>query len=90
VRHGKLCISANGDIFPCIFSRRTKLGNIRNQSLTDILASLNQRTLSAPSTERWQQCRESLSCSDCQAIAYLLKDAERIIPITQGGAHVAT
>jgi len=90
VRQGKLCISASGDVFPCIFSRRTTLGNIRKQSLSDILGSLEQRTLSAPSTERWQQCRESLSCSDCQAIAYLLQDAGRIIPIKQGGTHVAT
>ena len=90
LRHGKLCISSNGDVFPCIFSRRTKLGNIRKQSLSDMLASLDRRPLSRPSKENWQQCRESLSCSDCQAIAYLLQDAGQIIPIIEGGAHVAT
>ncbi len=90
VRHGKLCISASGDVFPCIFSRRTTLGNIRKQSLSDIFVSLDQRALSEPSAERWQQCRESLSCSDCQTIAYLLQDAGQVIPIIEGGAHVAT
>ena len=89
-RRGKLCVSASGDVFPCIFSRRTKLGNIRDQSLNDIITSLNQRNLSEPSTERWQQCRQSLSCSDCQAIAYLLQDAGQVIPIIEGEAHVAT
>jgi AdoMet-dependent heme synthase len=76
VRYGKLCIGAKGDVFPCIFSRRTRLGNIRDQSLTGILASLDHRAVSAPSIGRWRQCRESLSCSDCQAIAYLLGDGE--------------
>jgi len=90
VRHGKLCVSSNGEVFPCIFSRRTKLGNIRKQSLSDILASLDRRALSEPSIENWQQCRESLSCSDCQAIAYLLQDAGQVIPIIEGEAHVAT
>ena len=48
VRHGKLCVSSNGDVFPCIFSRRTKLGNIRKQSLSDMLASLDRLSLSKP------------------------------------------
>jgi len=94
VRRGKLCISASGDVFPCIFSRRTRLGNIRNHALHDILTSLNQRTLSTPSTERWMHCRESLSCSDCQAIAYLLEDdaghPQATIPILPRGANATT
>lgn len=73
VRHrGKLCISANGNVYPCIFSRQTQLGNIRNQNLHEMMQSLDQRTLSSPSADRWEQCRQSLSCSDCQAIAYAL------------------
>jgi len=88
-RRGKLCVSSSGDVFPCIFSRRSRLGNIRRQSLNDILASLDRRPLSAASAERWQQCRESLSCSDCQAIAYLLQDTSCVIPVTQEDAHVA-
>jgi len=90
IRRGKLCVSATGDVFPCIFSRSTRLGSIREQSLGDILVSLDQRSLSHASTQRWQQCRQSLSCSDCQAIAYLLQDAKPIIPIKEGEAHVAT
>jgi len=73
IRHrGKLCISANGCVYPCIFSRQTSLGNIRKQSLEMIMQSLDQYTLPPPSQQRWQQCRQGLSCSDCQAIAYAL------------------
>jgi len=71
-RRGKLCVSANGDVYPCIFSRQISLGNIRNQSLRNIMDMLDQHTLPPPSQQRWQQCRQGLSCSDCQAIAYAL------------------
>jgi len=71
-RRGKLCVSANGNVYPCIFSRRTLLGNIRCQTLTEIMQSLDQCNLPPPSAERWKQCRQGLSCSDCQAIAYAL------------------
>jgi len=70
--HGKLCVSAGGNVYPCIFSRRTKLGNIREQPLGAIMQTLDQRILPQPSQQRWQQCQQSLSCSDCQAIAYAL------------------
>jgi len=72
-RHrGKLCVSANGNVYPCIFSRQTRLGNIRTHGLRDIMHALDQHTLPSPSQQRWQQCRQGLSCSDCQAIAYAL------------------
>lgn len=93
-RRGKLCIAANGDVFPCIFSRRAWLGNIRSQSLDEVMASLNRRPWAMPSSEGWRQCREQLSCSDCQGIAYLLGNSSAedrtIIPIEQGDTHVAT
>lgn len=88
LRRGKLCVAASGDVFPCIFSRRVKLGNIRRKSLPEIIDGLAERSLASPSEERWQHCRESLSCSDCQAIAYLLEnDAIPIRPAHQGDSH---
>jgi len=72
VRRGKLCIAANGNVYPCVFSRKVSLGNIRQHSLPQIIEQLHQRELAAPSTERWKSCRESLSCGDCQMIAYAL------------------
>jgi len=71
-RRGKLCVSANGNVYPCIFSRQIRLGNIRDRDLRDIMRALDQHTLPPPSQQRWQQCRQGLSCSDCQAIAYAL------------------
>jgi len=68
---GKLCVSANGNVYPCIFSRQSLLGNIRSHSLRDIMAALDERK-PPPSQQRWEQCQQALSCSDCQAIAYAL------------------
>jgi len=76
IRRGKLCIAANGNVYPCIFSRNTCLGNIRHQPLSQIIEQLNHRKAAQPSSERWQSCRESLSCGDCQMIAYALGDNE--------------
>jgi len=72
IRRGKLCIAANGNVYPCVFSRKVSLGNIRQHSLAQIIEQLAQRKEATPSTERWKSCRESLSCGDCQMIAYAL------------------
>ena len=72
IRRGKLCITASGDVYPCVFSRKISLGNIRQQSLPQIIEQLTQKEQAKPSSERWQSCRESLSCGDCQMIAYAL------------------
>ena len=89
-RRGKLCISADGDVFPCIFSRRTPLGNIRTQSIAGILRALEQRRPAAFSQQRWQACRQRLSCSDCQAIACLLGDGDAATTKYPGESHAAT
>lgn len=73
VRRGKLCVSAAGEVFPCIFSRRVSLGNIRRRALHDIVRNL-QHARTEASVTRWRSCVRQLSCSDCQAIAYLLGD----------------
>lgn len=72
LRRGKLCIAANGNVYPCVFSRKVPLGNIRQQPLPNIIEQLAKRKEAAASAERWQSCSESLSCGDCQIIAYAL------------------
>ncbi|MDQ7010706.1 MAG: radical SAM protein [Mariprofundaceae bacterium] len=72
---GKICISADAQVYPCIFARHNRLGNIREQSLAGILASLDNRPAAPPSQRRWQRCRQQLSCGDCQMIAYIMGDA---------------
>ncbi len=72
VRKGKLCVASDGCVYPCIFSRNTLLGNIHKQSLADMLSELDGRPLPQASEIRWRQCEQSMSCRDCQIIAYTL------------------
>ena len=69
-RKGKLCIAANGDIYPCIFARNFRLGNITKQSLKTIFTSMIHRNPDRNDSKRWNSCREQLSCGDCRIIAY--------------------
>jgi len=71
-RRGKLCFASNGDVYPCIFSRTLRLGNIREQSLQQMLTDLRIRQASESTEIHWKTCQEQLSCSDCQMIACLL------------------
>lgn len=73
-RRGKLCITADGEVHPCIFARHLSLGNIRTQPLDAIIGSLNMRQSALPSAERWNLCGERLSCGDCRIVAYVLDD----------------
>jgi len=72
-RKGKLCIAANGDVYPCIFARRFKLGNITRHSLRDIFDAMRHRGACESDSKRWNSCCEQLSCSDCRIIAYTTK-----------------
>ena len=73
VRKGKLCVSATGEVFPCVFSRNQSMGNIKHLSLEDILAQAtdNQPVVGDP-VQRWKSCQEQLSCGDCQLVTYAI------------------
>lgn len=75
-RRGKLCIAANGDVFPCVFARHFKLGNIAEQSLQEIFSALSYNEESDLNSKRWNSCREQLSCGDCRIIAYVTRGSE--------------
>jgi len=72
-RKGKLCIAANGDVYPCVFARHFKLGNISTSSLKDIFSTLSYNQKAELNSKRWNSCREQLSCGDCRIIAYVTK-----------------
>jgi radical SAM protein with 4Fe4S-binding SPASM domain len=72
-RRGKLCVAANGDVYPCVFARNFKLGNIVQHSLQEIFNAMQHRDSSESDSKRWNSCREQLSCGDCRIIAYTTK-----------------
>jgi len=68
-RAGKLCISGDGHIYPCIFSRNVELGSIRNGTIRKQLTAIT--ISSQPSS--FNHCQQRLTCSDCQLSAFLLE-----------------
>ena len=71
-RRGKLCISADGRIYPCIFSRNVALGSIHHGSIRKQLAAIP--VPQPPSgLDHWRRCQQRLTCGDCQLSAWLLE-----------------
>jgi radical SAM protein with 4Fe4S-binding SPASM domain len=71
-RLGKLAVSADGNVHPCVFARDISLGNIHQHTLQEMLSSLSDNPKRNPSNTRWQACKKRLSCHDCRIIAYHL------------------
>lgn len=62
-RLGKLAVTYQGQVVPCIFDRATVLGDIHREGLTQILAR-DVDELSLP--KRLRSASEELSCGDCR------------------------
>ncbi|MBW2277708.1 MAG: radical SAM protein [Deltaproteobacteria bacterium] len=75
---GKAAIAPNGDVFPCIFARWLKLGNVHQRPLGEILARPELPAVAGlPVRERWSYCAERLSCPDCRVLAFGLMGSGR-------------
>jgi len=75
---GKVAVAPNGDVFPCIFARWLRLGNVRERRLVDILERPELPALpELPVRERWSYCSERLSCPDCRVLAFGLMGTGR-------------
>jgi MoaA/NifB/PqqE/SkfB family radical SAM enzyme len=66
---GTLCVSSNGDVLPCIFNRRTILGNVRERGLMGIARGPRVRHQLAMAAER------SLACSGCRLTDFAIRQS---------------
>lgn len=74
--YGKIVISTEGSIFPCEFEREISYGNIRNQSLIDIIN--NEETLKYwnydySKVKICKDCEFRYACKDCRPLAKVEK-----------------
>ncbi|MBZ0315945.1 MAG: radical SAM protein [Anaerolineae bacterium] len=73
---GKIAISADGDVLPCIFARDTVLGNILDtHSLADIISKNNVQLIWQLSKDYvlvCQDCEYRYACLDCRPLAYAM------------------
>jgi MoaA/NifB/PqqE/SkfB family radical SAM enzyme len=72
---GRACVSASGEVYPCIFTRWVTLGRIgKDKTLREILEAPTTRPgwSLAPEPELEAACRARLTCVECQRAARLL------------------
>ena len=70
--YGKFAVIENGDVLPCVFERTRIYGNVRQNSLKDILASENARKCWFMDFGKIQTCRDCefrFACHDCRPVA---------------------
>lgn len=69
---GKIAITADGQVIPCIFSRNDILGNLKDQKLADVLeSSVLKETweLTKDKVLVCKDCEYRYACSDCRPLA---------------------
>ena len=70
--HGKLVVTENGDVLPCVFERECVYGNVRRQSLKEILKGDEAKRCWHMDFSRVQACRDCefrFACHDCRPLA---------------------
>ena len=76
VQLGKLCVTYEGLVVPCIFNRQDVLGDLRQRSLRQIAADPWPLARDTRGSEAWLEGgRERLQCTSCQLTAYALRAA---------------
>ncbi len=76
---GKLCVTYEGDVVPCIFNRDMKLGSIYEQRLSEIAASPGPVGRKLVTRDQFlDSCRSGLQCSSCKLTACALHFARRL------------
>ena len=66
---GKIAITSEGDVLPCIFSRDYVIGNILEQSVQDIVASSALQKCWALNKDKMPKCKDCeyrYACPDCK------------------------
>lgn len=82
----KFVVTENGDIFPCVFTRRNAYGNVRQGSVSEILNGVGARKvrkITKDSILVCQDCEYRYVCSDCRPLAadtYQTEDAFSCYP----------
>ncbi|MDD5638877.1 MAG: SPASM domain-containing protein [Candidatus Pacebacteria bacterium] len=65
----KICVTASGDILPCIMERNIVLGNILEKSLEEIIYSEESKELRNITKDKIEVCRDCeyrYCCFDCR------------------------
>ena len=82
---GKVCVTYEGDVVPCIFNRSQILGRIgHGRSLQDVLAQPKPSVSGLDMDSFMKRCSAQLQCGDCRSTATaleLLGGSRGLLPI---------
>ncbi len=84
---GKASVSADGTVYPCIFSRKLPLGNVHTASLRDILSDETTVESDGGLAEAQHLARE-MTCWDCRVRNALLARPARLVQLRARSARV--
>ena len=66
---GKLSISSTGEVLPCIMGRNEVIGNVKDQSLQEIINSMSRWRITKDQIEICKDCEYRYVCGDCRPLA---------------------
>ena len=69
---GKIVISEDGSVYPCVFERDIVLGNVKEQSITEIIHSTTLENCWNHCFKKVNICKECefrFACKDCRPLA---------------------
>ncbi len=70
--YGKLAISDNGEVLPCVFARNISYGNIKEEGLANILAGEKLKSywhFTFSEVDVCKDCEYRFACKDCRPVA---------------------
>ena len=68
--YGKVSITANGDIIPCVFSRNEIIGNIRRSTIEELRKNtLKKWIITKDFVQECKDCEYRYCCHDCRPLA---------------------
>lgn len=77
---GKLAITSDGEVIPCIFARNQVCGNILTEPLPEIVAGENLQRIwhtTKDKVEKCKDCEYRYACGDCRPLAQGSDSAKR-------------
>lgn len=68
---GEIAVATDGAVYPCVFSRSFSVGNLNNQTLSDLLDQLKQSywSITLDQVDQCRGCELRNACMDCRALS---------------------
>lgn len=68
---GEIVVTTDGNVYPCVFSRKLLVGNLHSESLTTVLSLLKETywKITLDQVNKCRDCELRYACMDCRALS---------------------